>query len=61
LAELLKDLGAHYAMALDGGGSSTLVIRDENGNAQVLNSPIDHLIPGNERVVANHFGVFINE
>jgi len=61
LAQLLKDLGAHYAMALDGGGSSTLVIRDENGNARVLNSPIDHLIPGNERVVANHFGVFIRE
>jgi hypothetical protein len=37
------------------------VIRDENGNAKILNSPIDHLIPGNERVVANHFGVFINE
>lgn len=61
LAQLMKELGAHYAMALDGGGSSTLVIRDENGRPKVLNSPIDHLIPGNERVVANHFGVFINE
>ncbi|MBL8091656.1 MAG: phosphodiester glycosidase family protein [Anaerolineales bacterium] len=61
LAQLLKDLGAHYAMALDGGGSSTLVIRDENGNARVLNSPIDQYIPGKERVVANHFGVYLNE
>ena len=61
LAELLKDLGAHYAMALDGGGSSTLVIENENGEAEVLNSPIDQLIPGKERAVANHFGVYVTK
>ena len=59
LAELLKELGAHYAMALDGGGSSTLVIEGQSGETEVLNSPIDQLIPGKERPVANHFGVFI--
>jgi hypothetical protein len=59
LAELLKDLGAHFAMALDGGGSSTLVMAGENGEAIVLNSPIDSYIPGRERPVANHFGVQI--
>jgi hypothetical protein len=59
LAELLKDLGAHFAMALDGGGSSTMVIAGESGSAVVLNSPIDSYIPGRERPVANHFGVFI--
>lgn len=59
LAELLKDLGAHFAMALDGGGSSTLVVAGENGEAVVLNSPIDSYIPGRERPVANHFGVQI--
>lgn len=61
LAELLKDLGAHYAMALDGGGSSTMVIENKAGEIEILNSPIDHLIPGNERAVANHLGVQINK
>jgi hypothetical protein len=59
LAELFKDLGAYFAMALDGGGSSTLVMAGENGEAVVLNSPIDSYIPGRERPVANHFGVQI--
>lgn len=61
LAELLKDLGSQYAMALDGGGSSTLVIQNENGEVEILNSPIDSYIPGRERPVANHVGVYINK
>lgn len=61
LAKLLKDLGAYSAMAFDGGGSSTLVIQNENGDVEILNAPIDQLIPGKERAVANHFGVYINE
>ena len=60
LAQLLFDQGAFFAMALDGGGSSTMVIQDENGASVILNSPIDHYIPGSERPVANHFGVYIN-
>lgn len=60
LAELLQELGAHYAMALDGGGSSTLVVEADDGRSVVLNSPIDSYIPGRERPVANHFGVFID-
>jgi exopolysaccharide biosynthesis protein len=60
LAQLLFDQGAFFAMALDGGGSSTMVIQDENGESVILNSPIDHYIPGSERPVANHFGVYIN-
>jgi exopolysaccharide biosynthesis protein len=59
LAELLKDLGAQFAMALDGGGSSTMVIEGENGKPVILNSPIDSYIPGRERPVANHFGIYI--
>lgn len=60
LAELLKDLGSHFAMALDGGGSSTMVVEDDSGNALVLNSPIDNYLPGRERPVATHFGVFVS-
>lgn len=59
LAELLKDLGAFYAMSLDGGGSSTMVIERENGESVILNSPIDSYIPLRERPVANHLGVYV--
>lgn len=60
LARLLVDQGAYIAMSLDGGGSSTLVMEGEDGGPVVLNSPIDHYIPGRERPVANHLGVYIN-
>jgi hypothetical protein len=58
LADLLKELGAFYAMSLDGGGSSTMVI-EENGKPVILNSPIDSYIPLRERPVANHLGVYV--
>lgn len=58
LAELLEKFDAHFAMSLDGGGSSTLVV-ERNGGIEILNSPIDNYIPGRERPVANHFGVYI--
>lgn len=60
LAEILIEQGAYFAMSLDGGGSSTMVIEGEGGAPVVLNSPIDNYIPGRERPVANHFGVFVN-
>jgi hypothetical protein len=59
LAELLQELGAFYAMSLDGGGSSTMVIEGEDGEPVILNSPIDNYIPLRERPVANHLGVYI--
>lgn len=58
LAQLMKTLGAFYAMSLDGGGSSTLVMADENGSPRILNAPIDNYVPMRERAVANHFGVY---
>lgn len=62
LADILKDNGAYFAMALDGGGSSTLVIKDPvSGKPLILNSPIDQYVPGRERAVANHLGIFIEE
>jgi hypothetical protein len=48
-------------MNMDGGGSSTLVIENERGKSEVLNSPIDSHIPGRERPVANHLGVYVEQ
>jgi len=59
LAELMRKQGAYFAMALDGGGSSTMVIKGEDGRPVILNSPIDLYIPGRERPVGNHFGVYV--
>lgn len=52
LATLMADLGAHDAVNLDGGGSSTLFIKGEGG---VQNRPSDPLL----RDVGNHLGVRI--
>ncbi len=56
LAALMQEQRAFSAMNMDGGGSSTLVIQGENGEAEILNSPIHQGIPGNERPVGNHLG-----
>lgn len=50
MGTLMKGLGAHDAMMLDGGGSSTMYLRGKG----VVNTPSD----GGERVVANHIAVF---
>ncbi len=57
-AEIMIYYGADIAMNLDGGGSSTLVMRTADGRSVVLNSPIHNGIPGRERPVANHLGIF---
>jgi len=59
LAEIMIYYGAETAMNLDGGGSSTLVVQGPHG-PRVLNSPIDLSIPGRERAVGNHLGIFVN-
>ena len=58
LAELLSAKGAFYAMNLDGGGSTTMAVEGKNGKSRVLNSPIDQHIPGRERAVGNHLGIY---
>ncbi len=58
LAGIMVEAGAFTAMNLDGGGSSTLVNAAKNGGAVILNSPIDQHIPGRERNVGNHLGVY---
>jgi hypothetical protein len=57
LASIAIELGADKALNLDGGGSSTLVMMDDQG-VRVLNSPIHKRIPMWERPVANHLGVY---
>ncbi|MDR4886054.1 phosphodiester glycosidase family protein [Fredinandcohnia sp. QZ13] len=55
LAELMKEHGAHYALNLDGGGSTTMVAR-KTGTDEVkaVNQPSD----GIERSVPNGIGIF---
>ncbi len=61
LAALMKSIGSDYAMNLDGGGSSTMVVEGADGKPRVLNSPIDNYIPGRERPVANHLGIYVGK
>lgn len=58
LAELMLLYGGDNAIMLDGGGSSTMVIDWPGKGLQVMNSPIDLGIPGRERAVGNHLGIF---
>lgn len=56
-ARVLLEFGAVNAIALDGGGSATLVLADAaDGRARVLNKPSD----GEERRVGNNLAVFAN-
>jgi hypothetical protein len=57
LVTLFRELGARDAMSMDGGGSATMAVRGPGG-AMVLNRPIHTRVPGRERPVANHIGVF---
>lgn len=54
---ILKDLGAHNGMNLDGGGSTTMAVKPlTEEKAKVVNIPSD----GGERSVVNGVGVFSN-
>ncbi len=58
LAEIVAAYGGDTALNLDGGGSTTLVVQGRSGQPVQLNSPIDNRIPGRERPVANHLGIY---
>jgi hypothetical protein len=58
LANYLVYYGAQTAINLDGGGSSSLVFEGLFGSAKLVNSPIHTGIPGRERPVGNHLGIF---
>jgi len=53
LADQMVDLGADEALNLDGGGSTTMVVRGSAGKDRVVNSPSD----GFQRHVANSLAV----
>ncbi len=54
LADLMIELGAHDALALDGGGSTSFYLKRPDGSV-VTNQPSD----GEWRPVANHLGVWV--
>ena len=58
LAQIVIDYDGYTALNLDGGGSVTLVVEGADGEPEILNSPIHNRIPGRERPVANHFGIY---
>ncbi len=59
LADIILEYGGYNALNLDGGGSSTLVVKGLSGQPHILNSPMDNFIPGRERPVGNHLGVYL--
>lgn len=55
LADILASFGCTSGINLDGGGSSTFVLRDTDGSFEVMNSPSD----GSPRAVANGIAVVL--
>jgi hypothetical protein len=60
-ADLLMGHGVYTAMALDGGGSSTLIVEGVNGLPRLLNTPVNQETPKRERAVANHLGISLKK
>ena len=58
LAQIIIDAGGYNALNLDGGGSVTLTIENEHGEAQLLNTPVSADVIGRERPIANHLGIY---
>lgn len=59
LACLFESLDCWDALNLDGGGSSTLVLEDEQGMHEVVNTPVGNRIPGSLRQVAHNAGFYL--
>ncbi|MFN3197404.1 MAG: phosphodiester glycosidase family protein [Bradymonadia bacterium] len=58
IGEALIEAGAHTALLLDGGGSTTMAVMGDEGEAELLNTPAHTRIPGRQRPVANHLGLY---
>ena len=61
LADLLISYGAYTGINMDGGGSSTMIIKGIDGKLRLVNSPIDDNKPGKQRAVANHLGLWVKK
>ena len=59
-AFLLRALGCRDGINLDGGGSTALALRYQDGNIRTVNTPVHGGIPGRERAVAGCFGITLN-
>jgi len=59
-AAVLRSLGSWEGINFDGGGSSALALRYENGRVRTANTPIHGGIPNQERAVAGCLGVSLN-
>ena len=59
LADLLLSQGVYTGVSLDGGGSSSMIVKGANGQPRAVNKLMNDNIPGNEREVGNHLGAFI--
>ena len=59
LTHIVSKLGAYTALSLDGGGSTTLVMA--NNQPKLLNAPIHTKLPMRERPVANHLGFYADK
>lgn len=58
MADIAIQYGADVAVNQDGGGSSAMVMEGSSNSPVLLNSPIDNYIPGRERALGNHLGIF---
>ena len=61
LAAIIVLHGGYEALNMDGGGSSALARRGDNGRPVLLSSPIDDGVPGQERAVGNHLGIYARD
>jgi len=59
-ALLLKALGCHDGINLDGGGSSAMALRFQDGSVKTVNTPVHSGIPGRERPVAGCIGISLS-
>ena len=59
VADLLLSYGVYTGMALDGGGSSSMIVKGVDGRPRAINKLMDENIPGKERAVANHIGIYL--
>lgn len=58
MAAIAIKYGADVAVNQDGGGSSAMMMQSTQNTPELLNSPIDSYIPGRERAIGNHLGIF---